>query len=158
MPVPLSPGGQKIEARGLTKQYGAKRAVDDLSFDVNPGLVTGFIGPNGAGKTTTMRLILGLDHPTRGGVTVGGMPYRQLPAPMHEVGALLDPRAVHPSRTAYHHLLTLAHSNGIPLAGSARCSGSSAWRMLRHAGWGASPSAWASAWGSLPPCWGTRRC
>ena len=114
MPVPPSTGGQKIEARGLTKQYGAKRAVDGLSFDVNPGLVTGFIGPNGAGKTTTMRLILGLDHPTGGGVTVGGKPYRQLPAPMREVGALLDARAIHPSRSAYHHLLTLAQSNGIP--------------------------------------------
>ena len=114
MPGPLSAGGQRIEARGLTKHYGAKRAVDGLSFDVNPGLVTGFIGPNGAGKTTTMRLILGLDHPTRGGVTIGGKPYRQLPAPMREVGALLDARAIHPSRSAYHHLLTLAQSNGIP--------------------------------------------
>ena len=114
MPVPPLTGGQKIEARGLTKQYGAKRAVDGLSFDVNPGLVTGFIGPNGAGKTTTMRLILGLDYPTGGGVTVGGKPYRQLPAPMREVGALLDARAIHPSRSAYHHLLTLAQSNGIP--------------------------------------------
>ena len=113
MPGPLSAGGQRIEARGLTKQYGAKRAVDGLSFDVKPGLVTGFIGPNGAGKTTTMRLILGLDHPTRGGVTIGGKPYRQLPAPMREVGALLDARAIHPSRSAYHYLLTLAQSNGI---------------------------------------------
>ena len=110
----LSSGGQKIEARALTKAYGATLAVDDLSFDVNPGLVTGFIGPNGAGKTTTMRLILGLDSPTRGQVTVGGKRYRDLPAPMREVGALIDAKAVHPSRSAYHHLLSLAQSNGIP--------------------------------------------
>ena len=110
----LSSGGQKIKARALTKAYGATLAVDDLSFDVNPGLVTGFIGPNGAGKTTTMRLILGLDSPTRGQVTVGGKRYRDLPAPMREVGALIDAKAVHPSRSAYHHLLSLAQSNGIP--------------------------------------------
>jgi ABC-2 type transport system ATP-binding protein len=110
----LSSGGQKIEARALTKAYGATLADDDLSFDVNPGLVTGFIGPNGAGKTTTMRLILGLDSPTRGQVTVGGQRYRDLPAPMREVGALIDAKAVHPSRSAYHHLLSLAQSNGIP--------------------------------------------
>jgi len=112
--VGLPAGGQKIEARGLTKHFGATRAVDDLSFDVNPGLVTGFIGPNGAGKTTTMRLILGLDGPTCGEVTVGGKRYRELPAPMREVGALLDARATHPHRSAYHHLLALAQSNGIP--------------------------------------------
>ena len=112
--VPLPPGGRKIEARGLTKRYGATLAVDDLSFDVHPGLVTGFIGPNGAGKTTTMRLILGLDGPTGGEVTVGGKRYRDLPAPMREVGALLDATAIHPSRSAHHHLLGLAHSNGIP--------------------------------------------
>src|SRR6202050_3511735 len=110
----LSSGGQKIEARALPKAYGATLAVDDTSFDVNPGLVTGFIGPNGAGKTTTMRLILGLDSPTRGQVTVGGQRYRDLPAPMREVGALIDAKAVHPSRSAYHHLLSLAQSNGIP--------------------------------------------
>jgi ABC-2 type transport system ATP-binding protein len=107
-------GRQKIEVRNLTKRYGTTVAVDDLSFDVNPGLVTGFIGPNGSGKTTTMRLILGLDNPTRGLVTVGGKPYRDLPAPLREVGALIDAKAVHPSRTAYHHLLGLAQSNAIP--------------------------------------------
>jgi ABC-2 type transport system ATP-binding protein len=89
-------------------------AVDDLSFDVNPGVVTGFIGPNGAGKTTTMRLILGLDAPTRGQVTIGGRSYRDLPAPLREVGALLDAKAVHPSRSAHNYLLGLAQSNGIP--------------------------------------------
>jgi ABC-2 type transport system ATP-binding protein len=110
----MSPsGGQAIEARQLTKQYGSTLAVDGLSFEVKPGLVTGFIGPNGSGKTTTMRLILGLDRPTRGEVTVGGRLYRDLPAPLREVGALIDANAVHPSRTAYHYLLGLAQSNGI---------------------------------------------
>jgi ABC-2 type transport system ATP-binding protein len=103
-----------IEARNLTKRYGGTLAVDDLSFDVKPGIVTGFLGPNGAGKTTTMRMILGLDHPNVGQVTVGGRPYRDLPAPLHEVGALLDAKAVHGGRTAYNHLLCLAQSNGIP--------------------------------------------
>ncbi|GAB3843990.1 hypothetical protein GCM10027610_057650 [Dactylosporangium cerinum] len=112
----LSAAGQKIEARHLTKRYGATTAVHDLSFDVRPGLVTGFIGPNGAGKTTTMRMILGLDRPSGGDVTVGGRRYRDLPAPMREVGALIDAKAIHPGRSAYHHLLSLAQSNGIPAA------------------------------------------
>jgi ABC-2 type transport system ATP-binding protein len=103
-----------IEARNLSKRYGGTLAVDDLSFDVKPGMVTGFLGPNGAGKTTTMRMILGLDHPNAGQVTVGGRHYRDLPAPLHEVGALLDAKAVHGGRTAYNHLLCLAQSNGIP--------------------------------------------
>jgi ABC-2 type transport system ATP-binding protein len=105
--------GQVIESRNLTKRFGTTLAVDDLSFTVEPGLVTGFIGPNGAGKTTTMRMILGLDRPTSGTVTVGGVPYRGLAAPMREVGALLDAKAVHPSRTARRHLLSLAQSNRI---------------------------------------------
>jgi ABC-2 type transport system ATP-binding protein len=108
--------GQEIEARHLTKRYGSTLAVDDLSFDVNPGIVTGFIGPNGSGKTTTMRLILGLHSPTAGNVTIGGKHYRDLPAPLREVGALLDAKAVHPSRTAYHYLLALAQSNAIPVS------------------------------------------
>ena len=103
-----------IEARGLVKRYGATVAVNDLSFTVRPGLVTGFLGPNGAGKTTTMRLILGLDFPSAGTVTVNGEPYAQLPAPMHQVGALLDAGAVHGGRTARNHLLALAQTNGIP--------------------------------------------
>ena len=102
-----------IEARGLTKRYGAKLAVDDLSFTVRPGVVTGFLGPNGAGKSTTMRMILGLDAPTRGSVTVNGKPYRQHPAPLREVGALLDARSVHPGRSAQHHLLAIAQTCGI---------------------------------------------
>jgi ABC-2 type transport system ATP-binding protein len=103
-----------IEARGLTKRYGDKVAVDDLTFTVRPGTVTGFLGPNGAGKSTTMRLILGLDAPTRGSVTVNGRPYRELAAPLREVGALLDARSVHPARSAHHHLLALAQTSGIP--------------------------------------------
>ena len=102
-----------IEAHGLTKRYGDKLAVDDLSFAVRPGVVTGFLGPNGAGKSTTMRLILGLDAPTGGSVTVNGRPYREHAAPLAEVGALLDARSVHPGRSAYHHLLALAQTNGI---------------------------------------------
>jgi ABC-2 type transport system ATP-binding protein len=103
-----------IEAHGLVKRYGAVTAVNDLSFSIRPGLVTGFLGPNGAGKTTTMRMILGLDAPTQGSVTVDGRSYRDLPAPMHEVGALLDAKAVHGGRRAVDHLLCLALSNGIP--------------------------------------------
>ena len=102
-----------IEVRDLTKRYGAKLAVDGLSFQVRPGRVTGFLGPNGAGKSTTMRLILGLNTPTGGQASVNGRPYRRLPAPLREVGSLLEARAVHGGRTAYHHLLYLAQSNGI---------------------------------------------
>jgi ABC-2 type transport system ATP-binding protein len=102
-----------IEARGLTKRYGDKVAVDDLSFRVRPGVVTGFLGPNGAGKSTTMRMILGLDAPTSGSVTVNGKPYREHTAPLREVGALLEARSVHPGRRAYHHLLALAQTSGI---------------------------------------------
>jgi ABC-2 type transport system ATP-binding protein len=103
-----------IEARGLIKRYGTTLAVNDLSFTIRPGMVTGFLGPNGAGKTTTMRLILGLDYPTAGTVTVNGTPYAELASPMHEVGALLDARAVHGGRSACSHLLCLAQTNDIP--------------------------------------------
>jgi len=102
-----------IEARRLTKRYGSTLAVDQLSFSVEPGRVTGFLGPNGAGKTTTMRMILGLDRPNSGLVTINGRAYRDLPAPLREVGALLDAKAVHGGRKAYNHLLLLAQSNGI---------------------------------------------
>jgi ABC-2 type transport system ATP-binding protein len=102
-----------IEARGLTKRYGDKVAVNDLSFSVTPGRVTGFLGPNGAGKTTTMRLILGLDSPNSGSVTIDGKRYVDLANPMREVGALLDAKAVHGGRSAYNHLLCLAQTNGI---------------------------------------------
>jgi ABC-2 type transport system ATP-binding protein len=103
-----------IEANDLTKRYGAKTAVDGLSFTVRPGVVTGFLGPNGAGKSTTMRMILGLDAPTAGEARVGGRHYRDLPAPLHEVGALLEARAIHPGRSATNHLLALAQTHGIP--------------------------------------------
>jgi ABC-2 type transport system ATP-binding protein len=103
-----------IEARGLTKRYGDTLAVDNLSFSVEPGKITGFLGPNGAGKTTTMRLILGLDHPTSGSVTVNGQPFARLAHPMREVGALLDAKAVHGGRSAYNHLLCLAETNNLP--------------------------------------------
>jgi ABC-2 type transport system ATP-binding protein len=103
-----------IEARDLAKTYGDKRAVDGLSFTVQPGVVTGFLGPNGSGKSTTMRLILGLDAPTRGDVTVNGRHYRDHVAPLHEVGALLEARSVHTGRSAHNHLLALAQTHGIP--------------------------------------------
>ncbi len=103
-----------IEARSLTKRYGDKVAVDHLSFSVESGKITGFLGPNGAGKTTTMRLILGLDHPSVGTVTVNGKAFRQLAHPMREVGALLDAKAVHGGRSAYSHLLCLAQTNNLP--------------------------------------------
>jgi ABC-2 type transport system ATP-binding protein len=102
-----------IEARGLTKRYGEKTAVQDLSFTVEPGVVTGFLGPNGAGKSTTMRMILGLDAPTSGDVTVNGRPYRDHAVPLHEVGALLEARAVHTGRSATNHLLAMAATTGI---------------------------------------------
>jgi ABC-2 type transport system ATP-binding protein len=112
-----------IEATDLTKRYGGtpgrpgtpgKTAVDRLSFTVHPGRVTGFLGPNGAGKSTTMRLILGLDRPSAGRVTIGGTPYRELPAPLRVVGSLLDAKGVHGGRSAYQHLAGLAASNAIP--------------------------------------------
>jgi ABC-2 type transport system ATP-binding protein len=97
----------------LTKRYGDTLAVDDLHFDVNPGVVTGFLGPNGSGKSTTMRVILGLDHPTKGRATINGVAYHDLKEPLREVGALLDAKAVHPGRTARNHLRALAASNKI---------------------------------------------
>jgi ABC-2 type transport system ATP-binding protein len=103
-----------IEARGLTKRFGDKLAVDQLSFALEPGRITGFLGPNGAGKTTTMRLILGLDHPGGGSVTVNGREFSRSANPMREVGALLDAKAVHGGRSAYNHLLCLAQTNGLP--------------------------------------------
>ncbi len=102
-----------IEAKGLTKHYGDKLAVDQLSFEVRPGVVTGFLGPNGSGKSTTMRMIMGLDLPNAGSATVNGRYFHDLPWPMHEVGALLEAKAIHPGRSARNHLLMLAQSNRI---------------------------------------------
>jgi ABC-2 type transport system ATP-binding protein len=102
-----------IEAEHLTKDYGDKRAVDDLSFSIKPGIVTGFLGPNGSGKSTTMRLILGLDRPSSGRVTVNGKLYRDHRAPLHEVGSLLEARSMHTGRSAFNHLLAMAQTHGI---------------------------------------------
>ena len=105
-----------IEAHGLTKRYGPKTAVDDVTFTVQPGKVTGFLGPNGAGKSTTMRMIVGLDRPTHGTVTVNGRPYAEHRSPLHEVGALLDAGAIHPGRTGRAHPRIGPRSNATPLA------------------------------------------
>jgi ABC-2 type transport system ATP-binding protein len=102
-----------IEAQGLTKRYGAKTAVDGISFTARPGLVTGFLGPNGAGKSTTMRMIVGLDRPTSGSVTVNGKPYAEHHSPLNEVGALLDAKAVHTGRSALNHLRAIGATHGI---------------------------------------------
>ncbi|MGW4646271.1 ABC transporter ATP-binding protein [Kitasatospora sp. NPDC004289] len=102
-----------IQVQGLSKTYGRTRAVDDLSFEVRPGSVTGFLGPNGAGKTTTVRMLLGLDRPTAGRALVDGRPYAELTDPLRTVGALLDANAVHGGRTARGHLLCLSRSNGL---------------------------------------------
>ncbi|HZM66576.1 MAG TPA: ATP-binding cassette domain-containing protein [Nakamurella sp.] len=102
-----------IQAHGLSKRYGDKMAVDRFDFTVRPGIVTGFLGPNGAGKSTTMRMVLGLDRPTAGSVTVNGQSYADLRAPLHEVGALLEARSVHTGRSAYNHLRVLAATHGI---------------------------------------------
>ena len=103
-----------IEVDHLTKRYGSKVTVDDLSFVVPPGVITGFLGPNGAGKSTTMRLMLGLDAPTSGRVAVNGKSYEDLPAPLNEIGAMLEAHSVHTGRSAYHHLLALAATHGFP--------------------------------------------
>jgi len=105
-----------IEARGLTKRYGSTVAVDALSFEVLPGQVTGFLGPNGSGKSTTMRMVMGLDRPDAGHVTVNGRRYHDLPWPLREVGGLLESKAIHPGRSATNHLLALAQTNDIPRA------------------------------------------
>ena len=103
-----------IEVTDLSKRYGDKLAVDQLSFRVQPGRVTGFLGPNGAGKSTTMRLVLGLDHADTGSATIGGRRYADLARPLRTVGALLEAKAMHPGRSAYQHLLFLAQSQGLP--------------------------------------------
>src|SRR6476659_4916096 len=102
-----------IDVQGLSKRYGDRLAVDDVTFTVKPGVVTGFLGPNGAGKSTTVRMILGLDAPTAGTVRVNGKAYREHTAPLHEVGALLEARSVHTGRSASNHLLALAQTAGI---------------------------------------------
>ncbi|WP_431907042.1 ATP-binding cassette domain-containing protein [Nonomuraea jabiensis] len=103
-----------ISLKGLSKRYGDRPAVDDLTLELRPGTVTGFLGPNGAGKSTTMRLILGLDRPTSGTALIGGVPYHRIGNPLRTVGALLDARALHPGRSGHAHLVALARANGIP--------------------------------------------
>ncbi|MGW0108664.1 ABC transporter ATP-binding protein [Streptomyces cellulosae] len=103
-----------IVAQHLTKRYGERTAVEDLSFTVRPGVVTGFLGPNGAGKSTTLRMLVGLDHPTSGSITVGGRRYADLPDPLRHVGLLIDAKGVHRGRSAHAHLLALAQTHGIP--------------------------------------------
>jgi len=105
-----------ITASRVTKTYGPTRAVDDLSFEVRPGVVTGFLGPNGSGKSTTMRMVMGLDRPDSGTVTIGGRHFGELRWPLREVGALLEAKALHPGRTAYDHLLSMAQTNAVPRA------------------------------------------
>jgi ABC-2 type transport system ATP-binding protein len=102
-----------IDVDHVTKRYGDRVAVDDLSFQVKPGIVTGFLGPNGAGKSTTMRVILGLDAPTSGRATINGKPYRDLTAPLQDIGAMLEARAIHTGRSAFNHLLAMAQTQGI---------------------------------------------
>ena len=114
MPGSLRNVDPMITAEGLTKRFGDKTAVDDVSFTVKPGSVTGFLGPNGAGKSTTMRMIVGLDRPTSGRAAIAGREYRQLRAPLTEVGVLLDAKAVHTGRTARNHLRAMAATHGIP--------------------------------------------
>ena len=103
-----------ISASRLSKSYGATRAVDDLTFEVRPGVVTGFLGPNGSGKSTTMRMVMGLDHPDSGTVTIGGKRFGDLRWPLREVGALLEAKSIHPGRSAANHLLAMAQTNSIP--------------------------------------------
>jgi energy-coupling factor transporter ATP-binding protein EcfA2 len=141
-----------IEARGLTKRYGDKLAVDDLTFTVRPGMVTGFLGPNGAGKSTTMRMVLGLDAPTRGSVTVNGRPYREHAAPLREVGALLEARSVHPAAAPTTTCWPWPRPPASPGPGWTRSSSRWGWARWCAAGPVASRSAWASVWASRPPC------
>src|SRR5215467_638699 len=142
-----------IEVENLSKRYGETLAVDGLDFVVRPGVVTGFLGPNGAGKSTTMRMIAGLDEPTAGRVRVNGRDYRAAPAPMAELGILLEARAVHTGRSARNHLLALAQTNGvsrrrveelIDMAGLGDVAG----KRVGGFSWG-----WASGWASPRRCW-----
>ena len=142
-----------IKVNGLSKHYGSVRAVDDLTFSVSPGVVTGFLGPNGAGKSTTMRMIVGLDRPTAGTALIDGKRYSELKHPIREVGALLDAKAVHPNRSAANHLKWVAQSNG----GWMKCWtlwDSRKWRVKKP---GDSRWAWGSAWVLLPHCWVTQK-
>ena len=141
-----------IEVRQLTKRYGSKVAVDALTFDVRPRVVTGFLGPNGSGKSTTLRLILGLVAPDSGSATIGGRPYRGLRWPLREVGAMLEARAFHPGRSARDHLAALAASNAIPRARVDEVLALVGLETRRAGGRARSRSAWRSGWASPRPC------
>lgn len=146
-----------IELEQLTKRFGSKVAVDHLSFQVRPGIVTGFLGPNGAGKSTTMRMMLDLDNPTSGSVRIDGKHYRDLQEPLKYIGALLDAKAMHGGRSAYNNLLCLAQSNRIPRSRVDEVLdtvGLSAVAKKKSKGFS---SAWASGSASLRPCWATPR-
>lgn len=145
-----------IEAHGLTKRYGDKTAVADLSFIVRPGVVTGFLGPNGAGKSTTMRMILGLDAPTAGRVMVNGRHYAAHRAPLHEVGAMLEARSIHTGRSAFNHLLSLAVTTGIRRSRVDEVIDIVGLRQVAGKRAGASRWAWASGSVSPVPCSATR--
>ena len=138
-----------IHAQALTKTYGMKTVVDQLDFTVQPGIVTGFLGPNGAGKSTTMRMILGLDRPSSGLVTVNGKLYVDLPAPLREVGALLEARSVHTGRSAYNHLLSLARTHGISTARVQQVIDLVGLTEVARKGPVHSRWAWASGWNRL---------
>lgn len=147
-----------IELAGLTKLYGTHRAVDDLSFTVEPGVVTGFLGPNGAGKTTTMRLILGLDHPTSGTATIDGKRYRELKNPLRTVGALLDARQAHPNRSARSHLRWIAAANRIPASRVDEVLEMVGLASAADRNAGALSLGMSSGWASPRRCWEIRRC
>ncbi len=147
-----------IEIEDLTKRYGATTAVDQLSFRVRPGTVTGFLGPNGSGKSTTMRMILGLDRPDAGRATIGGRRYHDLAWPLREVGSLLEARAFHPGRTARAHLTALAASNRIPAARVDEVLATVGLADVAGRRSASSRSAWRSGWASPARCSATRRC
>lgn len=134
-----------IEAHQLTKRYGEKTAVDRLDFVVKPGTVTGFLGPNGAGKSTTMRMIVGLDAPSGGSVTVNGKHYAQHTAPLQEVGALLEAKSIHPGRSAFDHLMAQAYTHGIPRRRVEEVIELTGLQTVAKKRAGAFSSAWASA-------------
>src|SRR5450759_2132405 len=149
VPLPAREDSPMIEAHNLTKRYGSTLAVDSVNFTVQPGKVTGFLGPNGAGKSTTMRIIVGLDRPTHGSVTLNGRPYAKLRSPLTEVGALLEAKAVHTGRSAANHLRALAATQGIGRARVNEVIEMTACRQSPTSGSVASRSAWAS--GSVLP-------
>jgi ABC-2 type transport system ATP-binding protein len=141
-----------IQAESLSKRYGSKTAVDAIGFTVQPGKVTGFLGPNGAGKSTTMRMIVGLDRPTSGSVTVNGKHYREHRAPLREVGVLLDAKAVHTGRSAYNHLLALAATHSIPASRVREVIDLTGLESVARKRVGGFSLGMGNAWESLPRC------